>query len=189
MIFMKPKHNNPDLFKLRYAHKLSQAQFWSAVGVKQSAGSRYETGRKLPPVVARLVRLVYIDGIDIAAVNREDLNIVAHLQKNHPELYRRLEKEARIWSDKFKSRAIHLDLRPVDKIEPEVAMPKPPKLNLRKLRAASGLYPQAFWAAVGVSQFSGTRYEQGKVTLPLPVALLLQVVYVRGISLNSDFGA
>ncbi|OFZ70282.1 MAG: hypothetical protein A2Z01_02700 [Betaproteobacteria bacterium RBG_16_58_11] len=186
---MKPKHNNPDLFKLRYAHKLSQAQFWSAVGVTQSAGSRYETGRKMPTVVARLVRLVYIDGINIAAVNREELGMVAHLQKQYPDLYRRIKKEARIWSDKFKSRVILRNIQLDDKAGPDMAIPKPPKLNLRKLRAASGLSQQAFWAAVGVSQFSGARYELGKVMMPLPVALLLQVVYVHGISLNFDFSA
>ena len=38
---------------------LTQTQFWAPLGVTQSAGSRYETGRSVPKAVATLVTLAY----------------------------------------------------------------------------------------------------------------------------------
>ena len=36
---------------------LNQQQFWSALGVTQSGGSRYESGRNMPRPVQQLLRL------------------------------------------------------------------------------------------------------------------------------------
>lgn len=38
---------------------LSQQTFWNALGVTQSGGSRYETGRRIPKTVQTLIDLVY----------------------------------------------------------------------------------------------------------------------------------
>ena len=38
---------------------LGQAAFWSRVGVTQSAGSRYESGRSIPRPVVILMKLAY----------------------------------------------------------------------------------------------------------------------------------
>ena len=38
---------------------LNQTAFWSLIGVTQSAGSRYETGKSAPAPVTLLVNLVY----------------------------------------------------------------------------------------------------------------------------------
>lgn len=38
---------------------LNQSQFWGRIGTTQSAGSRYENGRKLPPPVEKLLVLAY----------------------------------------------------------------------------------------------------------------------------------
>lgn len=37
-----------DMLTKRYSLGLNQTQFWSAVGVHQSTGSRYESGRDIP---------------------------------------------------------------------------------------------------------------------------------------------
>lgn len=38
---------------------INQTQFWSRVGVTQSGGSRYETGRKIPRPVQALLTIAY----------------------------------------------------------------------------------------------------------------------------------
>ena len=40
---------------------LNQQQFWSKIGVTQSGGSRYESGRNMPRPVRELLRLVHVD--------------------------------------------------------------------------------------------------------------------------------
>jgi len=85
-------------FKLRDIRRrlgLNQQQFWSKVGVTQSGGSRYETGRAMPKPVRELLRLVHIEGVDPARVKREQLAIAAHLRTTHPSLYQRLRQEIR----------------------------------------------------------------------------------------------
>jgi len=59
---------------------LVQRDFWSRVGVSQSVGSRYESGRNMPPVFRKLVRLVYIERGDLTKIRKDDL-IVANLLK------------------------------------------------------------------------------------------------------------
>ena len=54
----KQKLKSP-IAKLRKQLGLNQSEFWSRVGVTQSGGSRYETGRKLARPVTILIDLVY----------------------------------------------------------------------------------------------------------------------------------
>lgn len=84
----KPRH-------LRQRLGLNQQEFWSAVGVTQSGGSRYESGRNMPKPVCELLRLVYIEGIDLARARREDFEVANHLRSTNPALYRRLIQEVR----------------------------------------------------------------------------------------------
>jgi transcriptional regulator with XRE-family HTH domain len=44
---------------MRQKAGLNQTQFWQRVGLGQSAGSRYESGRNIPRPVQMLVRLAY----------------------------------------------------------------------------------------------------------------------------------
>ncbi|MEK7614059.1 MAG: transcriptional regulator [Patescibacteria group bacterium] len=46
--------------RLRRELKTNQADFWATVGVTQSGGSRYESGREIPKPVRALVRIVHI---------------------------------------------------------------------------------------------------------------------------------
>jgi len=55
---IKKKEKSP-MVKLRKTLGINQSEFWSRVGVSQSGGSRYETGRGLPRPVSLLIELVY----------------------------------------------------------------------------------------------------------------------------------
>ncbi len=46
----------------------NQQTFWSVLGVTQSGGSRYESGRKIPKSVKKLLRLKFEQGVDVGAV-------------------------------------------------------------------------------------------------------------------------
>lgn len=74
---------------------LNQQQFWSKIGVTQSGGSRYESGRNMPKPVRELLRLVHVEQIDIQRIKREDVDIIEYLKANDAELYKTLKKSAR----------------------------------------------------------------------------------------------
>lgn len=44
---------------MRKKLNVNQSEFWSRVGIGQSAGSRYETGRSIPRPVQMLLRIAY----------------------------------------------------------------------------------------------------------------------------------
>ena len=74
---------------------LNQQEFWTRIGVTQSGGSRYETGRRMPKPVRELLRLVHVERIDLSKVKKEDIDVIARLKSQHVELYQRLRKAAR----------------------------------------------------------------------------------------------
>jgi transcriptional regulator with XRE-family HTH domain len=71
---------------------LNQEQFWTQIGVTQSGGSRYESGREMPKPVRELLRLVHVEQIDLSQVKRVDFEIISYLKSTHPELYRSLRR-------------------------------------------------------------------------------------------------
>ena len=92
---MRTSTKRPDPRQLRQRLGLNQQQFWSAVGVTQSGGSRYESGRSMPRPVAELVRLVHIERIDIARARSEHFAIAEHLRRTNAGLYNRLKQQVR----------------------------------------------------------------------------------------------
>ncbi|BBH12873.1 helix-turn-helix domain-containing protein [Chromobacterium haemolyticum] len=82
--------SQPRAIRLRLG--LNQQEFWGRVGVTQSGGSRYESGRNMPKPVRELVRLVYIEQIDLSVVTRCDIEMIAMLKEKHPEQYKSLRK-------------------------------------------------------------------------------------------------
>ncbi len=84
-----------DAREIRRKMGLNQQQFWSQLGVTQSGGSRYESGRSMPRPVQQLLRLVHVENIDIAKAKREDFEIAEYLKANDPEQYKTLKKLAR----------------------------------------------------------------------------------------------
>ena len=81
--------------EIRKKTGLNQIDFWGKVGVTQSGGSRYETGRKMPKPVRELLRLVHIERIELSKVNKKDLEIAALLKEHNPELYAELSKQTK----------------------------------------------------------------------------------------------
>src|SRR5512145_1007030 len=71
---------------------MNQEQFWTQIGVTQSGGSRYESGREMPRPVKELLRLVHVEQIDLSQVKRVDFEIISYLKDSHPDLYRNLRK-------------------------------------------------------------------------------------------------
>ena len=74
---------------------LNQEQFWTQIGVTQSGGSRYESGRDMPKPVRELLRLVHVEQIDLSQVKRIDFEIISYLKEAHPDLYRNLRRAVR----------------------------------------------------------------------------------------------
>jgi transcriptional regulator with XRE-family HTH domain len=71
---------------------LNQEEFWTKIGVTQSGGSRYESGRSMPKPVRELLRLVHVERVDLSRVRKEDFEIIEHLKTNHAELYHNLRR-------------------------------------------------------------------------------------------------
>src|SRR5258706_658497 len=74
---------------------LNQEEFWTRIGVTQSGGSRYESGRAMPKPVRQLLRLVHVACVDLSRVEKKDLEIIGHLKTHHPGLYPSLPKAGR----------------------------------------------------------------------------------------------
>jgi transcriptional regulator with XRE-family HTH domain len=91
---VKKLDKNYNLRKLRRSLGMNQHEFWSAVGVTQSGGSRYETGRSLSNPVRDLVRLVHLEGIDLAKARGDHCLAGAELQRSNPTLYKKLLQQA-----------------------------------------------------------------------------------------------
>ena len=89
-----------DAREIRRKLGMNQQQFWSALGVTQSGGSRYESGRNMPRPVRELLRLVHVEQIDIRNIRREDWEVVEYLKSQEPELFKSLKKSARAHAKK-----------------------------------------------------------------------------------------
>lgn len=86
-----------DAREIRRKLGLNQQQFWSKLGVTQSGGSRYESGRNMPRPVQALLRLVHVEQIDINKIKKEDWEVVEYLRAKKADLFKELKKEARAW--------------------------------------------------------------------------------------------
>ena len=91
---MKPFERIANPREIRRRLRMNQQEFWSSIGVTQSGGSRYESGRSMPKPVRELLRLVHIEGVELAKAKGEYLKVVSYLKEANPRLYRRLKKEA-----------------------------------------------------------------------------------------------
>jgi transcriptional regulator with XRE-family HTH domain len=89
---MFDKIQNPREIRLRLG--MNQQEFWGRIGVTQSGGSRYESGRNMPKPVRELLRVVHLDQIDLKKINRSDVAVLSYLKSSEPALYRRLRTEA-----------------------------------------------------------------------------------------------
>ena len=63
--------DTPEKIKaLRKSMNLRQGEFWGRIGVTQSGGSRYESGRNIPLSTLMLVQIVYGERHDSTALIR-----------------------------------------------------------------------------------------------------------------------
>jgi transcriptional regulator with XRE-family HTH domain len=74
---------------------LNQSEFWGKIGVTQSGGSRYESGRSMPRPVRELLRLVHIEGIDLGRARGDDFVVAQQLKKTNARLYERMRATAK----------------------------------------------------------------------------------------------
>jgi transcriptional regulator with XRE-family HTH domain len=74
---------------------LNQQQFWSKIGVTQSGGSRYESGRNMPKTVRELLRLVHVEQIDIGKIKKDDWEVVEYLRSSESERFKEYKKLAK----------------------------------------------------------------------------------------------
>ena len=91
---MKPFERITNPREIRRRLRLNQQEFWSRIGVTQSGGSRYESGRSMPKPVRELLRLVPIEGIELARAKGNDFEVASRLKATNPRLYVRLRKAA-----------------------------------------------------------------------------------------------
>lgn len=91
---MKPFERISNPKEIRRKLRLNQHDFWSRIGVTQSGGSRYESGRTMPKPVRELLRLVHIEGIALERARGTDFEVVSYLKKANPKLYTNLRKAA-----------------------------------------------------------------------------------------------
>ena len=91
---MKPFDRIANPREIRRRLRMNQQEFWSCIGVTQSGGSRYESGRTMPKPVRELLRLVHIEGVELAKAKGEYLKVVSYLKEANPRLYRSLKKAA-----------------------------------------------------------------------------------------------
>jgi transcriptional regulator with XRE-family HTH domain len=94
------KSETIDAREIRRKLGLNQQQFWSRIGVTQSGGSRYESGRNMPRPVQQLLRLVHVEQIDIGKIKRDDWEVIEYLKSNDPEQFKSLKKAAKNKSKK-----------------------------------------------------------------------------------------
>ena len=52
-------YTGEEALAMRKKANLNQSEFWSPIGVTQSGGSRYESGRNIPKPVQRLLAIAY----------------------------------------------------------------------------------------------------------------------------------
>ena len=92
---MRPFERISNPREIRRRLRLNQQDFWSRIGVTQSGGSRYESGRTMPKPVRELLRLVHVEKVDLSRVKKEDFEVIEYLKQSQPELYKNLRKAAR----------------------------------------------------------------------------------------------
>lgn len=92
---MKTFENIANPREIRRKLGLNQQEFWTQIGVTQSGGSRYESGRNMPKPVRELLRLVHVEQLDLTRVKKEDFEIIGLLKEEHPDLYKILKKAVR----------------------------------------------------------------------------------------------
>ena len=78
---------NPKNLRLKLG--LNQSEFWNAVGITQSGGSRYEAGRRMPKPTEVLLKLYYEDGENLIGGHFKIVSVAEHIEYLMMKLKRR----------------------------------------------------------------------------------------------------
>ena len=97
---MKLFEKIPNPADIRHKLGMNQQEFWGRLGVTQSGGSRYESGRNMPRPVRELLRIVHVEHVDLAKIRGEDFEVIDHLKQTNPKLLTSLRQAARAKSSK-----------------------------------------------------------------------------------------
>lgn len=81
-----------DIREIRRKLGLNQSEFWSKLGITQSGGSRYESGRDMPWAVNQLLRLVYVERVDLHRIKRGDIDVLDTLKARYGKIYNDIKK-------------------------------------------------------------------------------------------------
>jgi predicted transcriptional regulator len=84
--------DNLDLREIRRKLGMNQSEFWSKLGITQSGGSRYESGRDMPWAVNQLLRLMYVERVDLHRIKRGDIEVLDTLRTKHAKVYNDIKK-------------------------------------------------------------------------------------------------
>jgi len=84
--------DNIDLREIRRKLGMNQSEFWNKLGITQSGGSRYENGRDMPWAVGQLLRLMYVERIELNRIRRGDLEVLDVIKAKHAKLYNDIRK-------------------------------------------------------------------------------------------------
>jgi transcriptional regulator with XRE-family HTH domain len=103
---------------------MNQEQFWTQIGVTQSGGSRYESGRDMPRPVKELLRLVHVEQLDLSQVKRVDFEIIIYLKESHPDLYRTLRRAVKSRHKAGSDTAINLTPELSENISADILEPE-----------------------------------------------------------------
>lgn len=129
---MKTSELPINLTQLRKQLYMNQKDFWGAIGVTQSAGSRYESGKSIPQPVSELLRLVYLEQLDLQKVNRYDMAIALFLKQDYPELYHNLEKSMLLVYKKDKTATPNNSVETNEIIQSNAYFYNPKAYNIQK---------------------------------------------------------
>ena len=77
---------------IRQNQCLIQSEFWEAVGVTQSGGSRYENGHTIPTQILELIRIIYIEGIPLEKIKGEYIRVALALREQNQDHYTQLQQ-------------------------------------------------------------------------------------------------
>ncbi|MEI7431158.1 MAG: transcriptional regulator [Betaproteobacteria bacterium] len=81
--------------EIRRRLNLNQIDFWSKLGISQSGGSRYENGRRMPRSVSELMRLVYVEKLDLQNISCMDIEVINYLKIENSALFNELKRTAK----------------------------------------------------------------------------------------------
>lgn len=70
-----------DTANLRHQLGMNQTDFWAKLGVTQSGGARCENAKSVTLPVFKLLRLQYLEGVDVDQTDRNAIIIAEKYQK------------------------------------------------------------------------------------------------------------